>query len=923
MNLSLSLSDDTTNPDDRTAARRDSSSLLDRSSLYVRAPALSPSPPSSPSRRDRPFSQHNRRLQLRHAGFRGAQLLQRRVSPGIPGCVSGLSAGTETSPDESDEIVGTTRGSHPTDPDEITSPRSQSRSQSRRTSNILQEIEKSTKRHRIASARPSVAALFQPSPPTSPTSHQQQRQHQLQDITEVGETMNPKDGSSSLRSRFSSLNRPKRRETSSHPTKRDTTRYIEHLEAQLAASLDRADTLDSSASDAHASKIKSLTAELRVLKQELTEWEGGFEDRVQDELGSMVERESQFRARIRALEKDVELKESQIRELEWEVEMGASRLRNMDALKSTNRNLEKRVDVLTELLAQSSNKTDTGDLASSHGVDVSSPQSENDTSTPRPKSMFSKTPLSPVRRPLSQPLNESPSISGILEESTIDDTNSGAGDPFTHSRGLSHSSMYTSDLDSGLGGSCSQPSTGAPESQRSSIVSQSSSASSLCRTSFPLSPDFQGKLQHRHKRMRCFPSGSSTLKPLVLPATTATSPSSGSSIPSPTHAHEPASQRQFDGTGDDLFFSESSSLGAYDDTLDALEGNSHQYQTFEEAISGHTMADALETTHDSFDDDVDFPRTGLYDTGFGAPKEIPDNTAVGGSVRRSRRGPALLSVASSARRRRRPADRNATLQPDDLLERPKRRQPSPSPSPFPVKVAPGLSWLPVQYIGDLFTHCGILARRILVHAWHSKWRKVRKLSCWILGLMLGKSRRNAWFPTLRRGEGACSASCWDNTNRNFQYARQVSNNVSTPSPKSRALSGTRLSVQGKRSPARNPNPNVEDGSHPLTRSIQLWAKFSFALVLAVGLAIRDGPGSAMCDCTGQIATGYKTHPTSVLEPSVRNTPTQARHPTLQGPADPDIIDDEEEEEEEEEDGDGEAGPPTGMNTIDTAQALER
>ncbi|KMU89081.1 hypothetical protein CIHG_06883 [Coccidioides immitis H538.4] len=99
----------------------------------------------------------------------------------------------------------------------------------------------------------------------------------------------------------------------------------------------------------------------------------------------MVDRESQLRSKVRALERELETKDNKIRELEWEAEMDHQRLRSLEAVNSTNRSLERRVDVLTELLAQSPSKSEQ-DARTNIGLGSIPPDDEPSATTKFPSS---------------------------------------------------------------------------------------------------------------------------------------------------------------------------------------------------------------------------------------------------------------------------------------------------------------------------------------------------------------------------------------------------------------------------------------------------------------------------------------------------------------------------------------------------------
>jgi polyhydroxyalkanoate synthesis regulator phasin len=148
--------------------------------------------------------------------------------------------------------------------------------------------------------------------------------------------------------------------------------YVEHLEGQLAALQNQLRALTSPTSTKlQSSKLRSLTAESRVLRQEVAEWEARFNERVRDETATRLEVEAGLRARIRALEHEVELRDARLAELECEV----TRLRrgpdSLEALQDENLALARRLDVLTDVLAQSPTKAaDTRPASPPPGTDA-------------------------------------------------------------------------------------------------------------------------------------------------------------------------------------------------------------------------------------------------------------------------------------------------------------------------------------------------------------------------------------------------------------------------------------------------------------------------------------------------------------------------------------------------------------------------
>jgi hypothetical protein len=132
--------------------------------------------------------------------------------------------------------------------------------------------------------------------------------------------------------------------------------YIEHLEAELELAQARA----SPRTDKTSKKIRTLTVESKQLKAELAEWEEKYEERVQsgiDEYTARLRkassdlRETGFR--IHDLECDLEACRRREAELEHKLEAAQQ---TIDATEAGSVHLEKRLDVMSGLLASSPTK---------------------------------------------------------------------------------------------------------------------------------------------------------------------------------------------------------------------------------------------------------------------------------------------------------------------------------------------------------------------------------------------------------------------------------------------------------------------------------------------------------------------------------------------------------------------------------------
>jgi hypothetical protein len=237
-----------------------------------------------------------------------------------------------------------------------------------------------------------------------------------------------------------------------------------------------------------------------------------------------------MRRKIKALEEELASKENIIRGLEHNREESRHDGCSLDTLRAVidrmdqekasleeaNRVVEKRNEALTELLAQSPTR-------SHHKFELPSPMRLDSSRTPRPKSMtVPKIPSPPrtenCRRPRS--LQPSPTryparsfspITALKLEQNHPCNPAGETDP----RKVSHSAS----LDFVIGESCSVRSLARGGPRRSSIASNASTSASAWSLPLPISPsdDKATVKQIKHRRTRRFKSGSTQLKPLLLP----------------------------------------------------------------------------------------------------------------------------------------------------------------------------------------------------------------------------------------------------------------------------------------------------------------------------------------------------------------------------------------------------------------------
>ena len=225
-------------------------------------------------------------------------------------------------------------------------------------------------------------------------------------------------------------------------------------------------------------KVKALTTENNRLQEMFAELEHQFETRLRESVEHKTGVEVNLRRKIKQLEEEISLKDCTIRDLESRNHASLRDLSHAESqkvaverlegekrdLEESNRGLEKRNDVLTELLGHSPTR-------SHHGFELPSPVRDCNKRTPRPRSMMPRIPSSPTHiasaRPLSLHAAPSPfqhdyfSPFTALRREHDHPCNGGENvDP----RKLCDDSQS---VDSGLGESCSVRSGNEPVSQRS------------------------------------------------------------------------------------------------------------------------------------------------------------------------------------------------------------------------------------------------------------------------------------------------------------------------------------------------------------------------------------------------------------------------------------------------------------------------
>lgn len=839
----------------RTSAVRDGSSPQGRSWLSQQTP----SPPSlvDSTFRD-PFVLHNRRLRSRHAGFRGAHL---------PSYKSSDRLSTWKSPSASSE-EGDDKENRFSPLSDFHKPRVSSFSG--RRINVLGELQHSPQRCRISSPRSVTTALRDsincgndPGFPLSASATRTSSYAYSPDESDTDSIVMNRESLCRNRLILSSpFETTEKRRAQPTMSNSETIKYIEHLESQLASCQNELKMAKSPSMQPQGSKTKALHTELKVLKRELAEWERKFESRVQEEITARSAVESKQRARVHALESQSEADSLRIKELECERDLHLLKLRKAETLKSTNRSLERRVDVLTELLAQSPTRSE---FCRSPIRGVMSPTRSPGPRLSRPQSMFPAAPTSQAEifEALQSPGNPATPEKRLLhldhdhrpEPSNLDqDAPFETGDNDASPSPTAIGSNYEDSSASSISQS---------KSHRSSTVSQISSMSSQWSLPFPFSPDLQSvKCHNRQKSMRRFPSGNCTLRPLILPSTSLSS--NDSHVDRPTSAGLDSSRPDFEPIAT---FHESIDDGIDDDcvsweqqsTLNALEGHSNFYRTFDEVLMDAKTQIPLSSD----------PLVSIRGGSFRTPKAFTTSLAAELSAFQSLEGGDEDINQQTIRYK---ATKNCLPSGDEgksITHGVPHAVGSKSPTCEPTETSNDLvalhgygvlgiaMSLVLNYRRRLIEFkqlLGVLAYRIFANVTAST--RFGKIVWWTIGLFFGSHDRDV---ILRPVFAPCPGSKRDlgQNNSSFNTPKRRRRSEHRPSPPQlQDVRGSRQSLTSRVHDADRPTRllgcNFELSEHAseslpngLSHSIFLWAKFSIALGMAVGLAVKHGPGLLM------------------------------------------------------------------------------
>lgn len=136
-----------------------------------------------------------------------------------------------------------------------------------------------------------------------------------------------------------------------HASTGETSKYIEHLESQLVSLQTQLSTLTSpSTSKTQSAKLRAMNTETKMLRQELTEWETKFHERLREQVNEHKLTVDGLQHQLKTMETDLEQTNTRVHELEVDVKDKVSLIA---AAESANYDLERRLEFMSELLATS------------------------------------------------------------------------------------------------------------------------------------------------------------------------------------------------------------------------------------------------------------------------------------------------------------------------------------------------------------------------------------------------------------------------------------------------------------------------------------------------------------------------------------------------------------------------------------------
>ena len=859
-------------------------------------------------------SPHAARLRLRNAGFRAPLLPARRISPVMGNNASENLVSSSSLNDENAPFSGEKR-------------RHRNLSISSglvRGLGVLKELTNSSR-----GLRPPLTNVFQ-----EPLEPSQQPAHGDENIPEAASDDQENAHATQMSSSYAPLAKSTRRRKKSRLSNRSASfeaqQYIEHLEAELTAANTKLDTLKSPETvTAQAAKIRSLNKQIQTLNQDLMDWQQNFEERVNDEIFNRTQGDDDIRLQLRILAETLAGKDAHISEIERDLEDTRGKLMESE---SAEKGLCRRIDVLTELLAKSPTR-----------LSFSASSTPCTTDAPNPFASSKPLLLDRVPRLATTPTVNQHYSSSFDELFRGDQTESPTSCNFLkgpspritegdqaesqHETSPSHSrSMSNADV--------SLPSGPSLSSRPTSMISNGS-------VSIPwglLAMNEETRSTSKPRKSRRFATGSTTLKPLILPTTAMMPTSIPTSAPAGASYQTPC-RRSMDYT------TESSRVQAprFSSSQASSTPSRPAHRRPKSWSQSPSSSRRVELRRSQTDNAVSL--TGEVDCAFppsenacfddlSLPNQIEDDEAVAplsavsldqeleralqscGESRFSGSSPEEITLQSSnqssAEKRLLEQDANATVRakrPLSLASSPESNndlsfvlsESTPRPpcwassrendgkrtsslsKPLPPVSALSIPYL-TSFVSSLRYRPYMLVKRIFLNSWMKGSTNVGGFGWWLLGLIISPRKRDQFDVSDREKYPSRTG----HTDRFEEPTYENLDGLSFP-----VQNGPIMPLRGSiqlfpRSPGKqeygpagcvihNHSKQSESHAHPSPkksdpvrcpicvepagkRRLTVWARFSLALVLAVGVAILEGPEALLGE-----AASPGPHLTSTLE----------------------------------------------------------
>ena len=849
---------------------------------------------------------HRRRLQLRNAGFRAPLIPSRRVSPFF---------GISISPPDYSSQSSTPNNENTLRPDEKHS----SRRRHSNPLNILQEINNSSRRRRD-SPRPHVSSIFPSAPASAELNLQDQNIRPGLYAIKSGtaatmlkskeSTLYEKTPSPLISPLAKHLKGRKKSKINLRSTSFEASKYIEHLESELVSLNAKLDSQSSpGSSKAQASKIRALGKQLESLRDEVTDWEGKFEERVDDAVFQRTQFDTSLKLKLKELEQDIEIKDTSIRELECDLEVTRTKLMETEQLEVS---LNHRVDVLTNLLAQSPTRLDFPSSSSTPSVGETS----------RPPS-----------RPRSWVIPRLPTSPGLGQYPFPQSNSSGRN---SHNRERSESIMEDGeetqlppvfDPSSQLGLEHPHPAASLTSSNNATL-SNSENTSSRPTSMIPVSstgaswglpfPPDDVKASGKPRKMRRFAPGSTSLKPLVLPTAAALPQSLPASAPVESTYQTPfrhTSRDSLDPTTEFLSRESTSPPGSTptrpfrqrsvpivpDSDLQSLDAWADTMQMGRPRLRDLSMSSQI-TDEVSLRSDCSPPTRNLQVELEEAQENEPSTSSPVMSPASDDTGANTVRVSRITSPRPN-LDAILVQSPVPAFSSPRRPCPALNLADSPLAVRRIRSYqdlhrkslrsmhgMPMTSVG-VFSRVSSLiasirqqplaiARRIVANAWSRGLARFGGLGWWLIGLVFGQKGRDRLdrHGTFATGEDSRDSACeppWEYADHDLDlesqspsplYSRtsRLKRQFMSESSEYGGFGGNQAQEQhhsestpklhrARPETAAAPPPRLDKTNRdcpdcvepPTKNSLKLWAKFALTLVLAVGVAVLEGPGAIL------------------------------------------------------------------------------